>query len=106
MANSAGPGAGGYETVETRADDLDSCYTGLGKLLNCSPLEIAVVSSATIAWQAIFYGIGLGLKPGDRILTSHVEYASNIIGILQVQSASTCACPVAVHVSCSQARSY
>lgn len=42
-------------------------YTELAALLGCDPDEIAVVQSATTAWQQAFFG--LPFQKGDRILT-------------------------------------
>eukprot|EP00976_Prorocentrum_cordatum_P072969 1180916-Prorocentrum_minimum.AAC.1 len=61
---------------------LSRCYSGLATMLGCDAEEIAVVQSATIAWQAVCYGIPF--KPGDKILTSMAEYGSNYIGFLQI----------------------
>ncbi len=61
-----------YEAAEKEASALERPYAALASLLNCDPNEIAVLSSATLAWQQAFYGVPL--KKGDRILTSVAEY--------------------------------
>jgi len=73
---------GGYEAVARRPEVLRKPYTSIAELVNCSPDEVAVVTSATIAWQQVFFGIPF--QPGDRILTSQAEYGSNFINFLQV----------------------
>ena len=52
--------------------------------LSLRMLQIAVVESATAAWQQVFYGIPFG--QGDRIITSSTEYAANFIAFLQVSA--------------------
>jgi selenocysteine lyase/cysteine desulfurase len=69
--------------VMDNAELLGRCYSGLATMLGCDAEEIAIVQSATIAWQAVFYGIPF--QPGDRILTSTAEYSSNYIAFLQVR---------------------
>ncbi|MCG8555064.1 MAG: aminotransferase class V-fold PLP-dependent enzyme [Proteobacteria bacterium] len=73
---------GGYEAAERAGNKLRRTYLAAARLLGCSPAEIALVESATAAWEAVFYGIKFGT--GDRILTSQVEYASNYIAYLHV----------------------
>jgi cysteine desulfurase/selenocysteine lyase len=72
---------GGYEAEQSAADRLNAVYDSLAALLNGKPSEVAVVENATRAWDMAFYAIKLG--PGDRILTSMAEYASNFIAFLQ-----------------------
>ena len=42
-----------YETVRREADAMQRPYTALAALLNCRPEEIAIVTSATVAWQQV-----------------------------------------------------
>ena len=63
---------------------LGLAYTALAKLLNCDGEEIAVLSSATVAWQAVVYGLAWGWGTGDRLLTSVAEYGSNYLAYLQL----------------------
>jgi cysteine desulfurase / selenocysteine lyase len=74
---------GGYEAAERNATRLARPYAAAAELLGCDPDEIAVVENATRAWDMVFYSLRFG--PGDRILTSRAEYASNYIAYLQVR---------------------
>lgn len=71
---------GGYAAAEERADDLDATYDSIARLVGARPDDIAVVGSATLAWDLAFYG--LRLEPGSRIVTTTTEYASNFIAYL------------------------
>ncbi|KWW97461.1 aminotransferase class V [Carbonactinospora thermoautotrophica] len=73
---------GGYEAHEDRVEEFAATYQAIAALLNAHPEEIAVVENATRAWDMAFYSIPF--RPGDRILTSAAEYASNAIPYLQV----------------------
>lgn len=75
---------GGYEAEADAADAIDGTYRSLARLLGCEPCEIALVENATRAWDMAFYAFAATLRPGDRILTSVSEYASNYIAYLQV----------------------
>ncbi|MFE6612028.1 aminotransferase class V-fold PLP-dependent enzyme [Amycolatopsis sp. NPDC057786] len=73
---------GGYEAAAEAADEVSGVYTSAARLLGCTPPELAVLDSATRAWDLAFYSIPF--QRGDRILTSEAEYASNFIAYLQV----------------------
>jgi selenocysteine lyase/cysteine desulfurase len=73
---------GGYETARLANDTIEHVYDSTARLLNAHRDEIALVENATRAWDMAFYAIPF--QPGDRILTSDVEYASNYIAFLQV----------------------
>jgi len=74
--------AGGYEAARRETQRVEAVYSSAAKLLGCDSNEIAVVENATRAWDMGFYAIPF--RPGERILTSQVEYASNFIAYLQV----------------------
>jgi cysteine desulfurase / selenocysteine lyase len=71
---------GGYEAAEEARDRHAAVYASVARLLGASTDEIALVDSATTAWDLAFYG--MRWRPGDRILTSEAEYASNFLAFL------------------------
>jgi selenocysteine lyase/cysteine desulfurase len=73
---------GAYEAELRNEEAIDHTYDAVATLLGCHRDEVAVVESATRAWDAAFYALPLGR--GDRILASRAEYASNYIAFLQV----------------------
>lgn len=72
---------GGYEAADARREKLEAVYASAAGLVGAREDEIAMVESATRAWQMAFYS--LPLRPGDRILTGMNEYGSNYIAFLQ-----------------------
>lgn len=77
---------GGYEAAEYYADSLQRPYSACADLLGCGANEIAVVQSATQAWQQVFFG--MHFNEGDRVITSVAEYGTNYVGYLQMQKRS------------------
>ncbi|MFL5494388.1 MAG: aminotransferase class V-fold PLP-dependent enzyme [Gemmatimonadales bacterium] len=68
---------GGYEAKEARVGALRQVYQGLGRLIGAEARNIALVQSSTIAFaQAL---LAFDFAPGDTILTSRADYASNQI---------------------------
>ncbi|ASF11637.1 putative aminotransferase [Nocardia brasiliensis NBRC 14402] len=77
---------GGYRAANERLDDLADVKTAIGALINAAPASIALSDSASRSWADFFYAIPLA--PGDRILISEADYASNAIAALQRARAS------------------
>jgi selenocysteine lyase/cysteine desulfurase len=73
---------GGYEAEDVVNQRFLGMYESVARLLNAGAGEIALVENATRAWDMAFYAIPFA--PGDRILTSVSEYASNVISFLQI----------------------
>ncbi|MFY0593091.1 aminotransferase class V-fold PLP-dependent enzyme [Roseivirga sp.] len=71
---------GGYETHTKYFGVLEDTYEAIGKLINTSKEEIAIVENATVAWNAAFQAIQF--KDGDEIITNQSDYASNYIAYL------------------------
>jgi len=75
---------GGYAAADAVGERSSAVYDSVATLVGASRDEIALVENATRAWDMAFYALAASFAPGDRILTSRAEYASNVIGFLQV----------------------
>ena len=72
---------GGYEAEDEARDRLVAVYGSVATLVGAHADEIALVESATVAWDVAFASIPL--RAGQRILTARTEYVSNAIALLQ-----------------------
>ncbi|WP_039827399.1 aminotransferase class V-fold PLP-dependent enzyme [Nocardia testacea] len=72
---------GGYRAAGERLAELAGVKDAIATLLNTTPDTIALSDSATRGWTDFFYAVPL--HPGDRILLSGADYASNAIAALQ-----------------------
>jgi len=75
---------GGYMAGDLVAERSAAVYDAVARLLGAAPEEIALVESATRAWDMACYSLASTFRPGDRILTCASEYASNVIAFLQL----------------------
>jgi selenocysteine lyase/cysteine desulfurase len=73
---------GAYEAADARGQEVRDTYTAMGRLLGTEARNIALVQNSTVAFaQAIS---AFEFKPGDIILTSRSDYASNQIMYLSL----------------------
>ena len=79
---------GGYEAAAEAAPALERTYAALAELLGAAPDQIALLDSASRAWDMAIYS--LPLEPNDRVLISRSEYGSNAISLLQLQQRTGC----------------
>ena len=73
---------GGYAAQNEALGRISQTLGALGRLVGVSRDHIALQTSATAAWTRAVQAIEF--KPGDRILTTNAEYASNILPLLQL----------------------
>ena len=74
---------GGYELEAACQQQLQNVYVSIAKLINASVEEVALVENASTGWHLAFNGIDF--KPGDEVITSEMEYVSNLIGFLNLK---------------------
>lgn len=86
---------GGYEAADEAESQITQTYDAIARMLGCDTDEVALVENATRAWDMAFYG--LSFEPGDRILTSRADYASNHIACLQVADRTGASVDVVPH---------
>lgn len=72
---------GGYAAAAERADDLAAVRASIEHLLGAEADSVALTDSATRAWSQ--FVLALPWRPGDRVLITATEYASNAITLLQ-----------------------
>jgi selenocysteine lyase/cysteine desulfurase len=73
---------GGYEAAEAEVASLRASYHAVGRLLGAGPQNVAIVQNSTVAFNQAISSFDLG--PGDVILTTRADYASNQITYLSL----------------------
>jgi selenocysteine lyase/cysteine desulfurase len=68
---------GGYEATESRAEQLRGAGEAVGKVIGARGRNIAFTQNATTAFAQAM--AAFDFRPGDRIVTSRADYASNQI---------------------------
>jgi selenocysteine lyase/cysteine desulfurase len=73
---------GGYEAADARPQEIRNAYAAMGRLLGTKARNIALVQNSTVAFAQALNAFDF--KPGDSILTSRSDYASNQIMYLSL----------------------
>jgi selenocysteine lyase/cysteine desulfurase len=73
---------GGYEAAEDQAGRIQEAYGSVARLLGAQARNIAMVQNSTIAFAQALSAFDFG--PGDVVLTSRSDYASNQIMYLSL----------------------
>jgi selenocysteine lyase/cysteine desulfurase len=73
---------GGYEAAESEVAALRATYQAVGRLLGAGAQNVALVQNSTVALNQAISAFDLG--PGDVILTTRSDYASNQITYLSL----------------------
>jgi selenocysteine lyase/cysteine desulfurase len=76
-------GRGGYETEYKYKEQLENVYQLIARLIHAEKDEVAIVENASMAWGLAFNGIKF--QQGDEIITSEMEYVTNLLGFLNAE---------------------
>jgi selenocysteine lyase/cysteine desulfurase len=74
---------GGYELEAKYHPQLENVYPLIARLINAGTDEVATVENASVGWGIAFNGIDF--KTGDQVITSEMEYVTNVIGFLNAK---------------------
>src|ERR1700709_42091 len=74
---------GGYETEFKYKEQLNNTYNLVARLINADVDEIALTENASSGWCTAFNGINF--EKGDEIITSEMEYVTNVLGFLNAK---------------------
>jgi cysteine desulfurase/selenocysteine lyase len=75
---------GGMEAMVEADDLIADTYGAIATLIGAHPDEIALMESATRAWDMAFYAVQF--HAGDRVITARAEYLSNYLAFLQMKA--------------------
>jgi selenocysteine lyase/cysteine desulfurase len=73
---------GGYEAFEAKSGEVRAVYQEVGRLLGTNGRNIAFTQNSTLAFAQALEAFDF--RPGDRVLTSRSDYASNQIMYLSL----------------------
>lgn len=73
---------GGYEAAEAMVGRVQEAYAAVGQVIGCGPSNVAVVANSTVAFSQALSAFDF--QPGDQILTTRNDYASNQIMFLSL----------------------
>ena len=73
---------GGYEAFDAKSEEIRGAYHDVGRLLGANRRNIAFTQNSTLAFAQALEAFDFG--PGDSILTSRCDYASNQIMYLSL----------------------
>ena len=74
---------GGYLMQTVNEEDISGFYKNAGKLINCSPNEIALTHNASDSQAKVLFAFPF--KKGDVVLTTEIEYSNNFMNLLQLK---------------------
>ena len=72
---------GGYEAMDLAQDQLEEGMAQVAGLIGAAPEEVVFFEGASQAWSQALGAVELA--PGQRVLTTTSEYASNGVGLLR-----------------------
>ena len=75
---------GGYEAADAQVEPIRQVYADVARLLGASARNVALVQNSTVAFAQAMSA--LDLAPGDVVVTSRADYASNQIMYLSLAS--------------------
>jgi selenocysteine lyase/cysteine desulfurase len=74
---------GGYEAADEAQADVDRVYCDVARVVGAQARNIAIVENASVAFtQAV---ASFDLQPGDRVVTSRVDYVSQQLTLLALK---------------------
>jgi selenocysteine lyase/cysteine desulfurase len=79
---------GGYEAYDAVQDRLEAVYASIAALLGGHADDVALVGSATTAWDAAV--LALPIAAGEHVVCARSEYGSNAIVLLQLAERTGC----------------
>lgn len=74
---------GGYEAAKAQDTALRGVYVKVARLLGVDADDIALVESATVAWQRLLDAIGPG--PTSRVIATRSTYVSMALSLLELR---------------------